>query len=311
MGPILTLTLNPAVDMSARIDQVIADRKLRCTDPRWDAGGGGVNVARVVHELGGDVKALFLAGGATGAQLCELLAQAGVPHEVVSIAGTTREDVTILEETAGRLFRFVMPGPQVTEDECGRCIETLEAMLDDTTLVVASGSLPPGAPVDVYARLARAARMRGARLFVDTSGAALVEAAKEPLFLLKCNLAELSELTGRPIEGQGQLEDAANALVARGIEHVVISMGSAGALLASRGQSQRRFPAITVRVVSKVGAGDSMLGGIVYSLATGSSMPEAVELGMATGAAAVMAPGTQLCRREDVTRLRSALGIHQ
>jgi 6-phosphofructokinase 2 len=306
MTAIVTLTLNPAVDMSARIDHVIADRKLRCTDPRWDAGGGGVNVARVVHELGGDVKALLLAGGPNGARLHELLAGAGVPHETVPIAGATREDVTILEASSGRLFRFVMPGPTVAEDEWRRCLGRLEAMLSEGTYVVASGSLPPGAPADLYARLARVAQEHGARLLVDTSGAALVEVAKEPLFLLKCNLAELSELAGRTIEGDEHLEEAANAVVARGIEHVVVSMGSGGALLASRGAAPRRFPAITVRVVSKVGAGDSMVGGIVYSLARASNMSEAVALGMATGAAAVLAPGTQLCRREDVERIRAA-----
>jgi 6-phosphofructokinase 2 len=300
---IVTLTMNPAIDVSVSISHVAPDRKLRCSDPVYDPGGGGINVARVVRTLGRECLAVYTAGGATGQQLDDLLKSRAVERKHIPIAGRTREDITVLEETSGQLYRLVMPGPELTAQEQIRCLHALEELDGPPEYVVISGSLPPGVPADFYRRVVRILKPRGARVIVDTKSDALKEALQEGVFLIKPNLRELGGLAGRDLDHEKQQEQLARDLVTRGqSDVVVVSLGAAGVLLVSQDTTERiRAPSVPIR--SKVGAGDSTVGGITFGLAQGMSLRDAVRYGMAAGSATVMTPGTQLCRREDVEEL--------
>lgn len=300
---ILTITLNPTIDMSSSVENVFPEHKLRCGSAFYEPGGGGLNVARAIHQLGGIARALHFCGGPTGDILRALLDKAAVEQEAVAIEGWTRESVTIFETATGQQYRFVMPGPTFTEAEWRGALERIAKMEAMPEIVVASGSLPPGVPADFYAQFARIARERGCRFVLDTSGAALAAAVRAGVFLIKPSLRELRAFAGRDLAGEAEQEKAAAAIVASGgAEVVVVSLGAGGALVASSAGCERlRSPTVPVR--SKVGAGDSMVAGIVLGLAREYSVRDAVRFGIAAGAAAVMMPGTGLCRREDAERL--------
>ena len=307
MKTIVTMTLNPAIDKSAGVDHVVAERKLYCKPPRFEPGGGGVNVSRAIRKLGGDSLLLYPAGGLTGARLKELLVQEGLNHRPFPIEGMIRESLVILEESTGLQYRFGMPGPALQPEEWEPFIQELEAMEPSTDYVVASGSLPPGVPPDFYAQVARAGKKRGAKAIIDVSGEALEAALQEGVFLIKPNVREFQELVGKEVKEESQIKAEAQKMVKSGrCEVLVISLGAAGALVVSEEFAEHIIPP-TVPIVSKVGAGDSMVAGIVLSLARGNPLRESLFFGVAAGSAAVMTPGTELCRREDAERLYESI----
>ncbi len=304
---ILTLTMNPAIDKSSAVAQVVAEWKLRCEPPNYEPGGGGINVSRAIRKLDGDSLALYAAGGLSGEMLANLLSEEGLKHQAIPIAGLTRESLTILEKSTGQQYRFGMPGPTLQEAEWQKCLETITEFLPRVAYLVASGSLPPGAPADFYGRLARLAKEQDTRLIVDTSGEALRLAVEEGVFLIKPNLREFAELTGQEMVDEIQEERLAQELASsRKSEVVVVSLGAAGVLVATAEGAERvRAPLVPIK--SKVGAGDSTVAGMVLALSRGLPRREAIRFGVAAGAAAVMTPGTELCRKEDVERLYGQL----
>jgi 6-phosphofructokinase 2 len=304
---IVTLTMNPAIDLSAAVDRVVADRKLRCGEPVREAGGGGINVARAVRRLGGEALALFPAGGPAGDLLKQLLFGEGVPFVAIRTDGWTRENVNVSERETGKQFRFVLPGPSLEAAEWERCLETLSELEPFPRLLVASGSLPPGVPPDFYARVARLVRSAGSRMILDTSGKPLRLAARQGVFLLKPSLREFEELTRSSLPARAALVDRARELVRDGrCEVLVLSLGPEGVLWVSASEAEwMRAPAVSV--ASSVGAGDSLVAGIVLGLSRGKPVREAVRLGLAAATASVMTPGTGLCRLDDVERLARAI----
>jgi 6-phosphofructokinase 2 len=290
--------------MSTNVDHLVPELKLRCDEPRYEPGGGGVNVARVLRRFGVDSEAVFSAGGMTGELLEELLREEGLSTHPVPIAGTTRENVTVREQATNLQYRFVMPGPAIKPDEWTSMVELIESLDPTPEYLVVSGSLPPGLPEGAYADVARRARERGLRVVLDTSGAPLRAGIDAGVFLAKPNLSELAFLEGESwIEDERHLQDAASRLVRdTKCEAVVVSLGAGGAL-AVTGDAMLRIPSPPVRPQSKVGAGDSMVAGIVWGLVQGWSILEAACLGVAAGAAAVMTPGSEMCYRDDVERL--------
>ena len=295
--------MNPAVDVSTSVGRVVAERKLRCGAPRFEPGGGGVNVARAIRKLGGEALAVFPSGGPAGQLLQDLLSREGVDVLTIPIAASTRENLNVQETDTNRQYRFVLPGPTLTEAECARCLGAIEALEPFPAMLVASGSLPPGVPEDFHARLAALARRKRARLILDSSGAALSRALEEGVYLCKPSLREFQEWTGEKNADEHRWRELARQIVAAGrCEVLVLSLGSGGALWTTRTE-QERLTAPAVSVSSSVGAGDSMVAGIVLSLARGRGLPEAARFGVAAAAAAVMNPGTELCRREDAERL--------
>lgn len=303
MKRIITVTLNPAIDKSASVAHVLAEHKLYCTPPRFEPGGGGVNVSRAIRKLGGKSLLLYPSGGLTGKRLQNLLEEEGLDHRPFSIDGMIRESLVILEESTGRQYRFGMPGPELRKKEWEQFLQELLAMEPSPDYVVASGSLPPGVPSDFYAQVARIGKEKGAKTIVDVSGKALKEALEEGVFLIKPNVREFRDLVGEEIKEKSQIKAEAQKIVEKGwCEILVISLGAAGALAISKDFAEHIVPP-TVPIISKVGAGDSMVAGITISLARGKPLRESVLFGVAAGAAAVMTPGTELCRREDAERL--------
>lgn len=307
MKKIVTLTINPTVDLSASVDQVLAEHKLRCWDPLYEPGGGGINVARVIQRLGGESLTFYTQGGYFGQLLQDLLAAEELATHPVSITGSTRENIIVSEENSGRQFRFGMPGPRLEEQEWQNCLDNLANLHPAPDFIVASGSLPPGVPNDFYARVARLSQELNAHLVLDASGPPLKRAATEGVFLFKPNMRELGILAGRDIKNEADLIEVAQDLIGSArCRVVVVSLGAGGAILVSP-ERVERVRAPTVPIKSKVGAGDSMVAGLVLSLARHWTLKEAVRFGVAAGAAAVMTPGTQLCHREDVERLYAGM----
>jgi len=303
MKTIVTLALNPAIDKSASVAHVMAERKLYCQEPRFEPGGGGVNVARAIKKLGGESLLLYPTGGLTGTRLQELLSEERLNHRPFPIAGLNRESLVVLEEATGQQYRFVMPGPQLHQEEWEPFIRELASMEPAPDYVVASGSLPPGVPSDFYAQIARAAKKRGAKVLVDVAGEALHEVLREGVFLLKPNIREFRELVGAEVKEESQIKAAARKIVDSGqCEVLAISLGAAGALVVSE-KFAEHIPSPTVPIISKVGAGDSMVAGVVLSLARGNPLRESILFGVAAGTAAVMTAGTELCRKDDAERL--------
>jgi 6-phosphofructokinase 2 len=300
---ILTVTVNPAVDTNTEVSQVVAERKLRCDSPVHEPGGGGLNVSRAISRLGGSSTALHLSGGPAGRQLSGLLDSEGIDHHPFETEGLTRVNFTVRETSSNRQFRFGMPGPTIQEQEWKGFLDFVRERLPSKGFVVASGSLAPGVPSDFYARIARMLKKKGTRLILDTSGEPLTRAAEEGVYLLKPNMREFQELVQREITDEREQERQARALVRRGsCEVLVLSLGSAGILLATE-EDVRRLRAPSVPIRSKVGAGDSMVAGVVLGLYRDMTLDESARLGIAAGAAAVMTPGTELCRGDDAKRL--------
>ncbi|MBI3678463.1 MAG: 1-phosphofructokinase family hexose kinase [Proteobacteria bacterium] len=300
---VVTLTMNPAVDASTTVDQVVPFHKLRCTPARRDAGGGGINVARVLKRLNQDASAIFTAGGALGLLLRQLVAREDVNGIAIDIAGDTREDFSAFEKDTGKQFRFVLPGPSVNESEQAACLSALQRALPAAQFLVASGSLPPGVASDFYARVARAAKKAETKFILDTAGPALKDALKEGAYLIKPSLREFRQLVGGDVEETGACVKAARALIEKkGAEIVLLSLGERGAIAVSR-DAAYRAEAPKVTAVSTVGAGDSFLGAAVASLVEGKSLQETLRHGVAAGTAALLSPGTDLCRPEHIARL--------
>lgn len=303
MKQILTLTLNPTIDLSSSVENVFPEHKLRCGPVCNEPGGGGINVARAIRHLGGQCRALHFCGGPTGDVLRALLDLERIEHAPMAIKGWTRQSVTIVETATGQQYRFVMPGPTFTEEEWHGALAHVAELPATPDLMVASGSLPPGVPDDFYGQLARIVRAQDSRLILDTSGRALAAALEAGVFLVKPSLRELRTVAGGDLADEAEQEAAAKRIVASGgAEVVVVSLGAAGVLFVTQAGCERlRSPTVPVR--SKVGAGDSMVAGITLALARDYSLRDAVRFGIAAGAAAVMTPGTELCRREDAERL--------
>lgn len=304
---VITITMNPAVDRYVTVKLVSPDRKLRCAPSGMEPGGGGLNVSRALMNLGCPSRAYYISGGAIGQLLQELLQHEGLISCPLSIANAVRENITVLEESTGLHYRMVMPGPLLSEEEWRRCLESLEKGLEGAKYVIASGSLPPGVPTDFFADIARLCRAKGVRFILDTAGEPLRLAAAEGVFLLKPNLPELMKLSGDEIHDRADQEATARRMVEEGkCEVLVLSLGGAGVLAVTRDETVR-FMAPPVKPVSKIGAGDSMVAGIVASLIKGGTIREAVKYGTAAGTAAVLSPGTQLCRREETESLEQRI----
>jgi 6-phosphofructokinase 2 len=304
MTTILTVTLNPALDVCADVPVVEADHKLHCLQASRTPGGGGINVARAIHRLGGNATAVFPAGGSSGGLLGELLRAEGVAIAMVPVEGTTREDFSVRETSTGHEYRFVLPGPPLHPAELACCVDEIAERADAGSFVVLSGSLPPGADVAVLEALVDRLRTDGSHVVVDTSGEALAAFARVGVLVLKPSVNELSGHAGRKLTSIGEIVDAAEDLRRAGPNHaVLVSLGADGALLVADGQPPYTIAAPPLRVVSAVGAGDSLVAGLVLGLATGEPLLEAARRGVAAGSAATISAGHHLCHPTDVEGL--------
>ena len=300
---ILTLTMNPAIDKSAAVKKIEPDKKLRCQAPVFTPGGGGINVARAIHNLGGEVKAIYPAGGSTGDMLEQLLEKEGIQQCRIKTKSWTRENLAIIEETTNNQYRFEMPGSPLDEHETAQSLETVLKESQTADFLVASGSLPPGVPDDFYALLAKKTHGTHLKLIIDTAGESLKELKGNGSFLLKPNLREFREFTGLELLNEEDQKRAGREIVNNGTcEILVLSLGADGVLLVTH-DLQIRFRSPKVAVKSRIGAGDSTVAGIVLGLTRKMDLKEAVMFGISCGASTVMAPGNELCQKDDVERI--------
>lgn len=303
MPALVTLTLNPALDLGCAVEHLEPAVKLRCGPERVDPGGGGLNAARAIHALGGEALAVHCAGGLTGRRLQALLDAEGVAQRVVAIHGETRQSFAVSERRSGEQYRFVLPGPRLSGDEWRAALEVAAAEVAPGGLVLASGSLPQGVPHDAYARLARRVADAGARLVVDCHGPALEQALRAGVYMIKPNWREFDALFERAASSDEERAERAVGLVRDdAAEIVVVTLGARGTLLTTA-TDQRLISAPPVEVVSAVGGGDAFAGACLLALARGWPIEEACRHGVAAAAAAVATPGTAPPLRDEVERL--------
>ena len=302
MAKIVTITFSPCIDKSTSIPALLPERKLKCASPKLEPGGGGINVARAIKKLGGNATAIFPSGGYTGKFFNYLMERENVPSIIIETKNESRENIIVFDKSSNFQYRFGMPGTELVETEWKQCLEAVEAMRD-VEFLIASGSLPPGVPDNIYSQLARIAKNKHIKLIVDTSEKALEYALEEGVYLIKPNIGELSLLAGKNSLMPDEIVDIAKEIIAKGnCEVIVISMGAAGAMLVTKDISETIAPPPVV-VQSTVGAGDSMLAGIIYYLSLGKNIMESFQYGVACGTVATMHPGTELCRKEEADRL--------
>ncbi len=313
MTEILTITVNPALDLSTEAPAVVPDRKLRCSAPRVQPGGGGVNVSRAIANLGGASRTLVAYGGPTGEDLVARLREEGLTPLSLNVDHPTRQSVTVRDAANGLQYRFMMPGPPWTPEDCAAAEAAIMAEMRPGDLVVPSGSMPPGLPDDYFLTVNAHLAQDGGRMILDTSGPALIRAAaaaEGALFALRMDLAEARELTGHPLGGIEDVAEMASELRAAGAATIVlIAAGEQGNVIACDEWRGLTRPPVVVPV-SKVGAGDSFVAGFALSLARGADPVTACAYGTAAAASAVTRPDTDLCEREATEHFASLVTRH-
>ncbi len=298
---IVTLTINPSLDKSTHFTGLIAEQKMRCEKPRYDAGGGGINVSKAIAKLGGKSTCIFTSGGSSGEMLEELIVKENLESCVIKTKNWTRENFIAFENTSKAQYRFGFPGNEFYDDEKDRILQTIKELKTD--YLVISGSLNEGLATNFYQRIAEIAKESNIKVIVDTSGEALQKVLETGVYLIKPNIGELAKLIGVERLELIEVEKAAKKLIEdKSAEIVVVSLGAEGAILVTKDETHL-VKAPKVEKKSTVGAGDSMVGGMVWALSLNKSLKEVIQIGVCCGTAATMNEGTQLFKTEDVMRL--------
>lgn len=307
---IVTLTVNPTLDVGTSVAELVPEVKLRCEAERIEPGGGGLNAARTIKALGGSALAVHTSGAETGERLALLLDAEGIDHRPIPLAWRTRESFSVIERSSERIFKFILPGPALSAHEVDAILAAVGGAVAEGDLVLASGSLPVGAPEDLYGQFAAIAAKAGARLMVDSHGAALAGALGHGLFMIKPNWRELDALVGheRPLDDRRRHEDAIALVESGRAQVVVVTEGARGSFVASaEGSFAVRPP--DVEVVSPVGGGDAFAGATLLALSEGRSLEDACRYGSAAAAAAVGTVGTAPPASEDVERIFESVAV--
>ena len=299
---IYTLTLNPALDKTVVIPRFAVNEVNRISSLRLDAGGKGINVSKVLVKLGGTSRATALLGGSTGQMIREMLSQQGIDLDCLEVSGQTRINLKIIDPEMNTNTDINEPGVYITEELTQRLFERFTKQLCAGDIAVLAGSVPAGIPKDFYARCIYACRQAGAKAFLDADGDLFAQAVPAQPYLIKPNREELSRYARRPLNTLEEVKAVALELVHGGIEKVVVSLGSQGAMYVSA-QVCLYAPAIPVTVGSTVGAGDSVVAALALAEERGMSPEDTICLASAVGAANVMCSGTQAAEQRQVEAL--------
>ncbi|UQD56499.1 1-phosphofructokinase family hexose kinase [Flavobacterium sp. K5-23] len=297
---IVTLTLNPALDKSAKVDGIIPEQKLKCHSIKYNPGGGGINISRVLNRLDVTTNCVFPFAGNCGALLNELLLKENIKPQSIPIKAWTRENLAVVDTQTKQQYRFGMPGNTLTKDEIAEIENTIEKILEPNDILVLSGGLAEEMPADYFAKLIRKFSHKNLKIVLDTSGPALKETLKEKVYLMKPNQRELALLAGKDFLSSSEQEEFALELIqSEKAKYVVVSLGARGAFIASKeGVFYQSTPSVSVN--STIGAGDSMVAGLIYSILNNYSPEIMLKWGVACGVAATMGEGTALAHKEDV-----------
>ena len=298
---IVTLTVNPALDKSAHFKGLVPEQKIRCDAPRFDAGGGGINASKAIARLEGESFCVFTSGGPIGSMLEDLVKKESIAVQPIKTNNWTRESFVAVDDNTNSQYRFGFPGSEISEQEKNNIFQTIQEL--KPKFLVLSGSLNEGLPTNFYQQIADLAKKSGSKVIVDTSAEALQKVLETGVYLIKPNVGELAKLIGVERLEMDEVVHAAQQLIEKGsAEIVVVSLGPQGAVLVTATQTEF-VPAPNVVKKSTVGAGDSMVGAMVWALSQNKSLKEVVQLGVACGSAATMNEGTQLFKLEDAKRL--------
>ena len=298
---IVTLTINPSLDKSTDFTGLIPEQKMRCEKPRYDAGGGGINVSKAISKLGGSSLCVFTSGGSSGEMLEELIAKDGLKSIAIKTKNWTRENFIAFDTKTKSQYRFGFPGNEFSEDEKTKIVEIIKEI--KCNYLVISGSLNEGLPTNFYQKIVKIAKLSGIKVIVDTSGEALQKALETGVYLAKPNIGELAKLLGVERLELHEVEKAAKTLLENGsAEIIVVSLGVKGAILVTK-EVTEFVKAPKIEKKSTVGAGDSMVGGMVWALSQNKTLKEVIQMGVCCGTAATMNEGTQLFKTDDVQKL--------
>jgi len=308
MKQIITITLNPAIDKSTSISELVPEKKIKCDHPKFEPGGGGINVSRVLQRLKNKSKAIYFEGGFSGKFFSQLIHDENIETIPIEIKSNTRENFIVFEEKTNLQYRFGMPGPEVNKNETDKLIHVLEK-LEKIDYLVLSGSIPSNFDENVVSQIALICKNKNAKFIIDTSGPALKNHLKENVFLIKPNINELATLAGLDSISIDEVSTIGrNIITAEKCEAICVSLGAKGAMLITKDSVNIIAPP-KVNTISTVGAGDSMLAGIVHKLSIGEDLPNAVKYGVSCGTAATLNPGTELCHLEDVENILQQVSI--
>jgi len=304
---IVTLTLNPSIDKSVKVDGIVPENKLQCHSVHYQPGGGGINITRVLNRLGVTSFAVFPYGGNSGMSLKELLIKENIEPESISINSWTRENLSVIDTHTGLQYRFGMPGNLLSDSELIEIEATLEKLLEENDLFVLSGSLAKEMSIDYYVRLIRRLADKNIKVVVDTSGPALKEALNENVYLIKPNQRELAQLAGKDFLSSVEQEKFALEMIkSQKVMYVVVSLGARGAFIASNdGITYQVTPSVSVK--STIGAGDSMVAGLIYAIQNNFSAELMLKWGVACGVAATMTEGPGLANKENIDKVFTML----
>ena len=304
---IYTVTLNPALDRAIVIDRLMEDDTIRVVYETVYAAGKGIDVSRVIKELGGQSIALGFIGGYRGLELEGLLINAGVMTDFITISHETRTNILLKERASGRQYVISAEGPEVSPAEIGALYNRIN-QIQSMDYLVMSGSLPKGATPNLYAQLIIAGKKKNAFVMLDTDGKALREAVEFSPDAIKPNIHELSRLVERELRDENQILDACDILHKKGINYVLVSRGKDGLIL-STPEIRLKAVAPPVEVESTVGAGDSVVAGFILAHSMGKDLEECLRLACASGTATARTPGTELCHKKDVDELFNQVQI--
>jgi len=308
---VLTVTLNPTLDVATRVKRLVHREKLRCESEAEQVGGGGINVAQVLHSFGTQCIAALTSGGWRGKEIERRLASDGISCLSMPIAAESRQCFTVYETSTSQEYRFILPGPTLTESEAQDCLERIAEAASRSDWLVLSGSLPPGVPPDFYYQILKRVASLEIHTAIDTSGQALAHALQSPVSLIKPSREELSQLLGRELQGFDQYLNACRELIhAKGVGTIALSLGGEGALVCQQGL-ELQVGTLPVKVTSTVGAGDSFLAGLVWSSIQGLPLEKACQIATATAAEALQTQGKLMFNRQSILDRALAVPVRQ
>lgn len=296
---VITVTLNPAMDKTLSIDDFKAGEVNRVSSMRYDIGGKGINVSKVLKNFGVETICTGFLGGIWQDSFEKELDRRGINHKFVHIDGNTRTNTKIVDAKNNMHTDINEAGPIISEDKLQEFINMFRELCSEGSIAVLSGGINPSVPKNIYATLTTIAKEKGALVILDADGEALYEGIKSKPFVIKPNHNELKTLLGVDTSSVSQIVKAAETLKERGISNIMVSMGEEGALYLTE-EGVFKGEGLKVPVKSTVGAGDSMVAAIVYSLLNKSTAKETLAFAEAAGTAAVMLEGTEACTLEQV-----------
>ncbi len=307
---VITVTLNPAIDKTVKLSHFKTGSVNRIKEVRKDAGGKGINVSKVVAELGGKTEAMGFLAGSSGQFIVNSLDKLDIEHSFTWINGETRTNLKMIDISIEEETEINEPGCRVSSDNLNQLKKRLLIEVKDSQFVVLTGSLPQGVSQNIYAELITEVKNKGGKVVLDTSGQPFIEGVKAKPYLVKPNIHELEKIVNRSLERIDEVIRAGEEIRQRGVEIVIVSLGSEGSIAISKSGVLRVTPP-KMEVESTVGAGDTLVGALTLKLSQGINLKEAICFATAASANSVTKAGTQLCNKEEVNKLLDDIIIEE